>query len=77
VVTMPQERWNRLNIAWVVVFFAVGTANLFVAFTFHDYWVDFKVFGSLAILLVATIAQILYIYPYLNHDEAGAADPKE
>lgn len=76
VVTMPQERWNRLNLAWVFVFFVVGTANLFVAFTFHEYWVDFKVFGSLAILVTATIAQIAYIYPYLNTDEDGSTDPK-
>lgn len=77
VVTMPQERWTRLNLAWVFVFLVVGTANLAVAFTFHEYWVDFKVFGSLAILLVATVAQIAYIYPYLNTDETEAPDPKD
>jgi intracellular septation protein len=76
-VTMPQSRWNRLNLAWVVVFFALGAANLFVAFTFHEYWVDFKVFGSLGILLVATAAQIFYIYPYLNPDEAEATSSKD
>lgn len=77
IVTMPQERWNRLNLAWVLVFFAVGTANLFVAFTFHEYWVDFKVFGSLAILVAATVAQIAYIYPYLNSDESAAPETKD
>lgn len=82
IVTMPQERWTRLNLAWVFVFLLVGTANLAVAFTFHEYWVDFKVFGSLAILIVATIAQIAYIYPYLNTDdgeeqEAGTPAPKD
>ena len=50
---------------------------LFVAFTFHEYWVDFKVFGSLGILVLATIAQIFYIYPYLNTDEAKATDSKD
>lgn len=77
IATMPQERWTRLNLAWVFVFLLVGTANLAVAFTFHEYWVDFKVFGSLAILIVATIAQIVYIYPYLNSDEAEATGPKD
>lgn len=72
-VTMPDERWTRLNLGWVLTFFIVGTANLFVAFTFHDYWVDFKVFGSFAMLLIATIAQIFYIYPYLNQEEEPAA----
>lgn len=77
IATMPQERWTRLNLAWVFVFLLVGTANLAVAFTFHEYWVDFKVFGSLAILIVATIAQIAYIYPYLNSDEAEATGPED
>ena len=77
IVTMPQARWNRLNLAWVFVFLAVGTANLFVAFTFHEYWVDFKVFGSLGILVIATVAQIFYIYPYLTPDAAGATEPKD
>jgi intracellular septation protein len=77
IVTMPQERWARLNLAWVFVFLLVGTANLAVAFTLHEYWVDFKVFGSLAILIVATIAQIFYIYPYLNTEEEAEAAPKD
>jgi intracellular septation protein len=71
-VTMPDERWTRLNLGWVVTFLVVGTANLLVAFNFHEYWVDFKVFGSFAILLVATIAQIVYIYPYLDQDTSAA-----
>jgi intracellular septation protein len=69
VVTMPEQRWNRLNLAWVVVFFIVGSSNLFVAFTYPDYWVDFKVFGSMGMVLLAVIAQIFYIYPYLEADE--------
>lgn len=73
-VTMPDERWTRLNLGWVLTFFIVGATNLFVAFNFHDYWVDFKVFGSFAMLLIATIAQIAYIYPYLNQEEEAAAE---
>jgi intracellular septation protein len=76
-VSMPEARWKRLNLAWVVLFFALGSANLFVAFTFHDYWVDFKVFGSLAILLLASIVQIFYIYPYMKADEPGSTGQKD
>jgi intracellular septation protein len=65
-VTMPDARWKTLNQAWALVFFIVGTANLFVAFTFPAYWVDFKVFGSFGLLLLASVAQIAYIYPYMN-----------
>lgn len=70
-VNMPAVRWKRLNLGWALTFFVVGTANLFVAFNFHDYWVDFKVFGSFGLLLVATIAQIVYIYPYMEQDAAA------
>jgi intracellular septation protein len=63
----------------VAVFFVVGTSNLIVAFMFQEYidWIDFKVFGSMGILLLATAAQMFYIYPYLNPDEAETPTPKE
>ncbi len=76
IVDMPAARWKRLNLGWALTFFVVGAANLFVAFTFHEYWVDFKVFGSFGMLLLATIAQMLYIYPYLIQEEAADADGK-
>jgi intracellular septation protein len=68
-VDMPAVRWKRLNTGWALTFFVVGAANLFVAFNFHEYWVDFKVFGSFGLLLIATVAQIFYIYPYMIQDE--------
>jgi intracellular septation protein len=75
VVNMPAGRWKRLNLGWALTFFVVGSTNLFVAFNFHDYWVDFKVFGSFGMLLLATIAQMVYIYPYLEQEET-APPPK-
>ena len=77
VVTMPDERWTRLNMAWVVVFLIVGSSNLFVAFTFPDYWVDFKVFGSMAMVFLAVIGQMFYIYPYLQADEEPVEEKSE
>lgn len=68
-VEMPDVRWKRLNMGWALTFIVIGSANLFVAFTFHEHWVDFKVFGSFTMLLIATIAQIVYIYPYMKEDE--------
>jgi intracellular septation protein len=77
VVTMPEQQWNRLNIAWVLVFLFVGTSNLFVAFTYPEYWVDFKVFGSMAMVLVAVIGQMFYVYPYLQADEPTGEEKSE
>jgi len=76
-VTMPEQRWLRLNLGWALTFFVVGATNLFVAFNFHEYWVDFKVFGSFGMLLIATVAQIFYIYPYMDADAAGTTPAGE
>jgi intracellular septation protein len=78
IVSMPDTRWIRLNLAWVLVFFVVGCTNLFVAFTYHEYWVDFKVFGSMGMLILASIGQMFYIYPYLQTEtEAAENQPKK
>lgn len=68
-VSLPQPIWTRLNIAWIVFFIFSGCANLFVAFTFHDIWVDFKVFGSLGMTVVFLVAQGVYLARHM-HDEA-------
>ena len=69
VVELPAGKWKTLNFAWAGVFFFLGCTNLFVAFTFHDYWVDFKVFGSMAILLLFSIAQMTYLWPHIEEQE--------
>lgn len=71
---LPAAVWRRLNLAWVVFFLISGTANLFVAFTFHEIWVDFKVFGSLAMTIVFLIAQGIYI---ARHMPAQPKNPSE
>ena len=68
-VSLPQPIWIRLNIAWIAFFIFSGCANLFVAFTFHDIWVDFKVFGSLGMTLLFLVAQGIYLARHM-HDDA-------
>lgn len=68
-VNLPQTIWSRLNIAWVVFFIFSGCANLFVAFTFHEFWVDFKVFGSLGMTVLFLVAQGVYLARHI-HDDA-------
>lgn len=67
-ISLPQTIWTRLNLAWIAFFIFSGCANLFVAFTFHEIWVDFKVFGSLAMTLLFLIAQGVYLARHI-HDE--------
>ena len=66
---LPAAVWQRLNLAWVGFFAVMGTLNLWVAYTFStDVWVNFKLFGSLGLMLVFTIAQGLYLSRYLSDE---------
>jgi intracellular septation protein len=74
---LPAPVWQRLNLAWVLFFAAMGGLNLWVAFTFStDAWVNFKLFGSLGLMLVFTIAQGLYLARHLP-DEAPASKERQ
>ncbi len=65
-ISLPAEIWKRLNWAWVAFFLIAGSANLFVAFTFQSIWVDFKVFGSMAMTLLFLVAQGFYLARHLQ-----------
>lgn len=67
--TLPDKIWSKLNISWAVFFLCLGAANLFVAFTFHSIWVDFKVFGSLILTFIFVIIQFLAISKYIRTEE--------
>ncbi|TDQ40032.1 septation protein A [Thiopseudomonas denitrificans] len=64
--SLPEPVWRKLNMAWVLFFIVAGAANLFVAFTFHDIWVDFKVFGSLGMTVLFLIGQGFYIARHIQ-----------
>ncbi len=68
-INLPQQIWTRLNLAWIAFFIFSGCANLFVAFTFHEFWVDFKVFGSLGMTVRFLVAQGIYLARHI-HDDA-------
>ncbi|WP_299727798.1 septation protein A [uncultured Endozoicomonas sp.] len=67
--TLPKDIWLKMNISWVVFFLLLGAANLFVAFTFHNIWVDFKVFGSLILTFLFVIGQFLLISKHIQPEE--------
>lgn len=67
--TLPDEIWTKLNLSWVVFFTLLGAANLFVAFTFHEFWVDFKVFGSLILTFAFVILQFVVISKHIRPEE--------
>jgi len=74
--TLPEPVWTRLNLAWIAFFLFCGAANLFVAFTFQDIWVDFKVFGSLGMPVLFLVGQGVYLSRHL-HDSAPTTPKTE
>ena len=66
---LPDIAWGRLNASWGGFFAVMGVANLIVAFNFStDTWVDFKLFGSLGLMLVFVIGQSMMLTRYLDKE---------
>ena len=75
-VHLPEPIWQRLNLAWVLFFVFCGCVQLFVAFTFERFWVDFKVFGSLGMTLLFLIGQGVFLARHM-HDAPTGEKPKD
>ena len=64
----PQQ-WNRLNLAWVLFFVAAGLLNIYVAYSFSEAtWVNFKVFGLMALTFVFMLVQTFWIANLLGSE---------
>lgn len=74
---LPTERivpadWRRLNLVWVVFFAAMGIANIYVAYNYSEqFWVNFKVFGLLALTFIFMLAQGLWLVSKLGDDDTA------
>jgi intracellular septation protein len=64
---VPRFVWRRLNLAWMIFFLLLGTANIYVAYTFStDTWVNFKVYGIMTLLLGFSFVQAICLTRYLS-----------
>jgi len=68
--TLPDPVWTRLNLAWLLFFAAMAGLNLFVAYRFStDIWVNFKLFGTLALTAAFVIAQAFYVSRFIQEEK--------
>lgn len=68
--SLPDQVWTRLNLMWGLFFAVMGVVNLYVAFSFPlDFWVDFKLFGFLGLMVAFVVAQSVYLSRYLKEME--------
>jgi intracellular septation protein len=66
-VSLPEPVWTRLNLGWAGFFTFLGAANLLVAFKFStDTWVNFKMFGTLGLMLLFILAQSVYLSRHIK-----------
>lgn len=74
--TMPDEKWRQLNLAWVAFFMASGILNLMVAYSFdEDTWVNFKLFGLTGLTLIFAMAQAYWLSDHIQDKETPPQDP--
>lgn len=67
---LPDRVWHYLNLAWSAFFATLGCLNLYVAFHFSmDVWVDFKLFGTVGLMLVFVLLQAVILSKYLKEEQ--------
>ncbi|PKI16128.1 septation protein A [Colwellia sp. 12G3] len=68
--SLPENIWSRLNVAWALFFLFCALLNYYIAFNYDlDTWVNFKVFGLTGLMFLFSITSILFLYRYLPVEE--------
>lgn len=66
-IALPLHVWHRLNLSWSLFFSVLGFINLYVAFNYStDMWVNFKLFGTTALMLVFVLGQGVWLARYVD-----------
>jgi len=67
---LPEPVWARLNWSWTLFFAFMGAANIYVAYSFPtDFWVNFKLFGGMGLMLLFVIGQAFFLAKHIEPDE--------
>lgn len=69
-IEVPEPVWNKLNLMWVAITAGIAVLNIYIAYNFSlDFWVNFKVFGLMAITFVSILITIFALYKYFPDEE--------
>jgi intracellular septation protein len=73
---LPDDIWQKLLWSWTVFFLIKGGLNLWVAYQFDtDTWVNYKLFGSMGLMLLFVLGQGVYLSRHVKPD-GDEAEPK-
>jgi intracellular septation protein len=65
--TLPDNVWSGLSLAWILFFAMTASLNLIVAYSVSTAtWVNFKLFGILGLTLIFTVIQAVVISKHLK-----------
>lgn len=68
-ITLPEPVWFKVNLSWAAFFVAMGFVNLAVAFAFglsESAWVNFKLFGFTALMILFVVGQSMFLSKYIK-----------
>jgi intracellular septation protein len=69
-ITAAEPIWDKLNLSWAGFFIIMGAVNLYVAYSFStETWVNFKLFGSMGMMLLFVILQGIWLSRHIEHKE--------
>ena len=63
---MSHAQWQKLAWVWAAYFFILGGVHLYFAFILPEYWIDFKVFGSMAITLAFFVGNFVFLRKFMK-----------
>lgn len=69
---MSRAQWQKLAWVWALYFVLFGALHLAFAFWWPSVWLDFKVWGSMAITLVFMVLNVVALKPYLRQQPPSA-----
>ncbi len=71
-ISLPSMVWRNLSIMWIIFFLFSSGVNAYVLMHYSEnFWVNFKLFGQMGILLCFLIIQTVYIFKYLPKEAQG------
>jgi intracellular septation protein len=75
---VPDSLWHRINISWAIALLALGFVNLWVAYQFSlDTWVNFKVWGTMAIQMVMLVMTFIVIFKHMPEENRKALEDEQ
>ena len=77
-ISLPEKVWSRINLSWGIFFLFLGGLNLYVVYHYDtNAWVNFKLFGTLGLMIVFIFCQAIYMSKHMQAIKKDDNTPKK